>query len=250
MKFVLLAAGKSQRIFKKINKNKCLLKINKKTLIENSINEILKTKIKDITVVLGFKPDLIKNKLKNYKNIKFILNKKYNSKEMLYSLIFALRKYNSNIVFLYTDIIFSHKIINKIIKSNKKNITIPVLSNWKKIWKIRNKNPYNDAESLFINNSIQLTSISQKIKKLNDVKYQFMGITFIPQSQRKKVLNFYDKIKAKDQLHLTTFLNELIKNKFKIDCIKTNDKWYEFDDYSDYLNYKKYYQRGYIDEDF
>jgi hypothetical protein len=77
-----------------------------------------------------------------------------------------------------------------------------------------------------------------------------MGITFIPQSQRKKVLNFYDKIKAKDQLHLTTFLNKLIKNKFKIDCIKTNDKWYEFDDYSDYLNYKKYHQRGYIDKDF
>ena len=124
------------------------------------------------------------------------------------------------------------------------------MSNWKKIWKIRNKDPYNDAESLFINNSIQLTSISQKIKKLSEVKYQFMGITFIPQSQRKKVLNFYDKIKAKDQLHLTTFLNELIKNKFKIDCIKTNDKWYEFDDYSDYLNYKKYYQRGYIDKDF
>ena len=38
MKVVLLAAGKSQRIFKKINKNKCLLKINKNTIIENSIN--------------------------------------------------------------------------------------------------------------------------------------------------------------------------------------------------------------------
>ena len=108
MKFVLLAAGKSQRIFKKINKNKCLLEINKKTLIENSINGIFKTKIKDVIIVLGFKPDLIKNKLKNYKNIQFILNKKYNSKEMLYSLIFALRKYNSDIIFLYCKM-FPHK---------------------------------------------------------------------------------------------------------------------------------------------
>ena len=41
----------------------------------------------------------------------YFLNKKYNSKEMLYSLIFALRKYNSDIIFAYTDIIFSHKII-------------------------------------------------------------------------------------------------------------------------------------------
>jgi len=244
MKIVFLAAGKGQRIFKKINKNKCLLEIKKKTLIENSINEILKTKIRDIVVVLGFQPNQIKNKLKNYKNIKFILNKKYNSREMLYSLIFALRKYNSDIIFVYTDIMFSYKTINKIIKSDKKNITIPILSNWKKIWKIRNKNPYNDAESLFTNHLMQLTSIGHKIKKLREVKHQFMGITFIPKSQRKKVLNFHDKVKVKNSLHLTTFLNKLAKKNFKISCIKTSDKWYEFDDYSDYLNYKKYYPGG------
>jgi choline kinase len=244
MKIIFLAAGKGQRIFKNINKNKCLLEIRKKTLIENSINEILKTKIRDVIIVVGFKPNQIKNKLKNYKNIKFILNKKYNSREMLYSLIFALRKYNSDIIFAYTDIIFSYKTINKIIESDKTDITIPILSNWKKIWKIRNKNPYSDAESLFINNSKQLISIGHKIKRLKEIKYQFMGITFIPQSQRKEVLNFYDEIKVKNRLHLTTFLNKLVKKKFKINCIKTNDEWYEFDDYFDYLNYKKYYQRG------
>ena len=34
MKFVILAAGKGSRLYKKIKKNKCLLKIGKKTLIE------------------------------------------------------------------------------------------------------------------------------------------------------------------------------------------------------------------------
>jgi len=243
MKIVLLAAGKSQRIYKKINKNKCLLKINKNTLIENSINEFLKAKIKldDIIVVLGFKPNLIKNNLKKYKKVKFILNKNYNSREMLYSLIFALRKYNSDIIFAYTDIIFSHKTVNKIVTCDRKNITIPILSNWKKIWKIRGKNPYEDAESLFVNNE-ELTSIGHKIKKLSKIKYQFMGITFIPKFQRKNILKFYNSIKIKKKLHLTTFLNKLVKKKFKINCIKINDNWYEFDDYSDYLNYKKYYQ--------
>ena len=32
MKFVLLAAGKSKRLYKKIKKNKCLLKLGNKTL--------------------------------------------------------------------------------------------------------------------------------------------------------------------------------------------------------------------------
>ena len=239
MKFVLLAAGKSKRIYKKINKHKCLIKINRKTIIENSVNEILKTTIKDIVVVLGFMPGQIKKKLKNHKNIKFILNKKYNSREMLYSLIFALRKYDSDIIFGYTDIIFSYKTINKIIKLNKKKITIPVLQNWKKVWKIRKKDPYEDAETLFVNKAMQLVSIGKKIKILKEVKYQFMGLTFFPQRERKKLLNFYDKIKNKYHLHLTTFLNKLVKNKFKINCVKTNDLWYEFDDYEDYTNYKK-----------
>ena len=103
---------------------------------------------------------------------------------MLYSLIFALRKYNSDIIFIYTDIIFSHKTINKILKS-KKNITLPVLNNWKKIWKIRNKDPYSDAETLEVNNLSQIKSIGKKITNLDKVKYQFMGITFIPKSKRK-----------------------------------------------------------------
>ena len=105
MKVIFLAAGKSRRIFNKIGKNKCLLEIDRKTLIERSIDEINKTKIKDITIVLGFKQKLIKKSLKNFQNLKFIVNKKYNTREMLYSLIFALKKYNSDIIFIYTDII-------------------------------------------------------------------------------------------------------------------------------------------------
>tara|TARA_A100001015_G_C14984535_1_gene710937 strand:- start:153 stop:887 length:735 start_codon:yes stop_codon:yes gene_type:complete len=244
MRAVFLAAGKSKRIFKKIGKNKCLLKINKITLIEHAIKEIHKTKINDISIVLGFKPNLIRKNLRKFSNINFLTNKKYNTAEMLYTLIFALQKYNSDIIFIYSDIVFSYKTINKIIRSKKKNILLPVLSNWKKIWKIRNKDPYKDAETLYINKYSKLKSIGMKIEDLNKVKNQFMGILFIPKAQRKRVLNFYNKSKFKKKLHLTNFLNKLVKKNFKIDCIRTNEKWYEFDDYFDYLNYKKKFLKG------
>ena len=90
MKFVLLAAGKSKRLYKKIKKNKCLLKLGNKTLIENTILAAKEAKIKDISIVVGFKSEKIKLYLKKYNKIKYILNKKYNSREMLYSLILAL----------------------------------------------------------------------------------------------------------------------------------------------------------------
>ena len=50
MRHVFLAAGKSNRIYKKIKKNKCLLSINNKPLIIKLIDELLKINIKNISV--------------------------------------------------------------------------------------------------------------------------------------------------------------------------------------------------------
>ena len=67
MKLLLLAAGRSSRIFKDINKNKCLIKIKNKSLIQNIIDNAYKSSIKKIDVVTGFKPENIKKDLKKYK---------------------------------------------------------------------------------------------------------------------------------------------------------------------------------------
>jgi choline kinase len=131
--------------------------------------------------------------------------------------------------------------LQKIIVLNKSNITIPILSNWKKIWKIRNKNPYKDAETLFVKKNMQLKSIGEKITNLKKIKYQFMGLIYIPKNKRNLVLSYYKKIKKKNNLHLTTFINNLVGKKITVDCINTKDNWYEFDDYEDYKNYKKNY---------
>ena len=42
MELVILAAGKGSRIFKSINRNKCLIKIYNQTLIEKIVNDALK----------------------------------------------------------------------------------------------------------------------------------------------------------------------------------------------------------------
>ena len=92
MNLVFLAAGKSSRIFKIFKKPKCLLKIGNETLIEKLINNFKNTKIKRINIVVGSNSNMIKKYLKNYRNIKFIYNKDYSKKEMLYSMILALKK--------------------------------------------------------------------------------------------------------------------------------------------------------------
>ena len=235
MKFVLLAAGKSSRIYNKIKKPKCLLEINGKTLIEKIIFDIRGLSASKIYIVLGFKANMIKKRIRNFSNIKFIINQEYNSKDMLHSFILGLKRVNDDIVFSYTDIIFEKKLLKSII-SKKNNIYLPVLKNWKQVWRQRKKNFYKDAEDLKIDKSNFLLKIGDKIKKNSNVKYQYMGIFMVPKEQRLKIISLYNKIKT-DKLHITNFFNIIIKEGVKIKCLKTSYKWYEFDDWQDYKNY-------------
>ena len=240
MNLVFLAAGKSSRIFKIFKKPKCLLKIGNKTLIEKLINNFKNTEINKINIVVGSNSNMIKKYLKNYRNIKFIYNKDYSKKEMLYSMILALKKIQDDIIFSYSDIIYDANISKKL-SNKKKNIYLPILMNWKKIWNIRKKNILEDAEEINVNKKLQLVSIGKKITNLKKVKYQYMGLIFIPKSKRNLIIKIYNKYKLNNKMHLSSFLNILVKHQVKVKCIKYKGHWYEFDDFEDYKNYKKYF---------
>ena len=137
MKLILLAAGKSSRIYKEIKKNKCLININNKSLIRNIIDNAKASSLKNITVVTGFKPFNIIQDLKNYKKISYIYNSKYQTTDMVYSAMLALKKTNEDVIISYTDIFYEKDVFNNLIKLNKKNLTLPYIQNWKSIWKLR-----------------------------------------------------------------------------------------------------------------
>lgn len=239
MDIIFLAAGKGSRFHNKTKINKCLIKINKKPLIKMLIDEVKKTNIENINIITGYRSEFLKKKLNNYKKINFIYNKYYNKKEMTHSFITGLKRTNTDLIISYTDIMFNSLIINKIIKNKNENILIPVLKNWKRIWKIRGKKPSVDGETIYIKNN-RLIEIGKKIENLKDIKYQYMGIIFIPKSKIKKIIKIYDNLKNKNSIHLTTFLNLLLQKKITIKTLKFSKGWYEFDDYDDYQNYIKY----------
>lgn len=236
MQVIFLAAGKSSRIFKKIKKNKCLLKINKKTIIERNIDIFLKQGIQNITICTGFRSKNIKNHLKR-KKLNFVLNKNYNRSDMMESLALCLKKSFDDTIVCYADIIFEKKVIIDLINETKKknNIIIPGLKNWRKIWNIRSKNNY-DFES-FKSKGKKLVEIGKKNINKNEVKGQFMGIFFIP---KLKIQNFLKIYKSKtNKIQTTNFINHLIKKGNYIQTYVKKYNWFEFDDYEDYENFKK-----------
>lgn len=238
MNIVFLAAGKSSRIYNQVGKPKCLLKINNQSIILNLLENLKGLNLRKINIVVGFKSNLIKKELNKINNINFIYNKYYKSREMLYSMILALKKIDDDIIFSYTDIIYDQSILKKLI-SKKNDIYLPILKNWKKVWIKREKEIKTDAEDLQIDNKDNLKTIGKKIKNISKVKYQFMGLVMINKESKKKIINLYNSTRNNKKIHLTQFLNLIVKKKINIKCLKYSQNWYEFDDINDYLNYKK-----------
>jgi choline kinase len=236
MKIVFLAAGTGSRIYDNIKSPKCLIKINKRTLIEKLILNVQKKYRKNIYVVTGFQSKKVIKKTRKY-SVKYIHNYKYKQTEMLYSMYLALKKLNDDIIFSYTDIIYEKKIITNLHNNKYKEITVPINLNWKKIWRIRKKKILEDAETLKTNNGY-IYEIGKKINKIKDVNGQYMGIFFIPKKMRKKILKIIE-INKMIKNQITFFLNFLIQRKIKIKSLKYYGLWYEFDDYMDLKQFKK-----------
>ncbi len=239
MKLILLAAGKSSRIFNKIKINKCLIKINRKSLIRHLIDNAKKVGIEDIDIVVGFKSQNIKRSLNNI-SLNYIQNKKYNSTDMVFSSILSLQKCKTDAIICYTDIFFDKKIFEYLIKKKSSNILVPHLKRWKKIWHSRNKEILSDAETFMTNKQNNLVvEIGKKINTDNykNIKGQFMGIIYLPQNRIKNFIKNY-KLYRKKKVQFTEFLNFLISRKNKISTFSYNKFWYEFDDIKDLKSFK------------
>lgn len=71
---IILAAGKSERM----GRNKLLIKLGEKTLIEHILNALKKTEVNQIVVVLGNKPQEIEQAIQSMVNhVKLVVNEKY-----------------------------------------------------------------------------------------------------------------------------------------------------------------------------
>ena len=118
----------------------------------------------------------------------------------------------------------------------QKNITLPVLYNWLKVWKKRGQDIRDDAENLIIKDQ-KIIEIGTKIKELDKVKYQYMGIVYIPKNLLTILKDKYDN--CQKNIDMTSFLNLLNKKDISLKPLKYSGEWYEIDNYKDLINFNK-----------
>ena len=227
MQFIVLASGRGSRL-KRATKNipKCLVKVNKKSII-NYISPNFK-KFDETIILTGYKSKLINDKFPLINKVK---NKNFATTNMVYSLFCARKLVKQDIIISYSDIIYCETIINKMIKLNYTHV--PLNNMWLSFWRkrMRESEINNDAENLIVRNN-KVSMIGEKIGKKRP-KLQFMGLLKLKYEDYFKLYSFYIKLKNKN-IDMTSFLNLAIKNKIiNLFYFTTSRYWYEIDSLTD-----------------
>tara|TARA_B110000971_G_C19991764_1_gene492314 strand:- start:548 stop:1291 length:744 start_codon:yes stop_codon:yes gene_type:complete len=238
---IILTAGRGSRLGHLTEKKpKSFNKSGKRRYIDIIIDNFVKNNIKKINIIVGYKKNLFE-KIKCNK----IYNRRWGSSNIFYSLNKAKKilKLNTCIV-SYSDIIYDKEAIKLLIKESG-DIVILNNTNWKKIWKIRFKNPLDDLENFDYFSSTSgnfLTKIGGKAKSMSLIKGQFAGLFKVSPHGWKIISEFIKTNKIDiNNLDITSFFSKLLKkNKKIIKVVNYNKSWFEIDTLRDYKNYKIY----------
>lgn len=241
---IILAAGRGSRLGHLTEKKpKSFNKSGNKRYIDIVIKNFKENNINDINIIVGYK-----RKLFNKFPQKIIVNDKWKSTNIFYSLSKASKILKKNTCIVsYSDIIYDKKALKLLLKE-KGDIVIINNKNWKKIWQMRFENPLDDLESFnYIKTASgkYLTQIGGKVKSIASVKGQFAGLFKISPKGWKRILIFNKECKIDIYKEdITSFFSKFLKKNKKIIKVVDYDKdWFEIDTLNDLKNYKIYRER-------
>ena len=248
MKSIILAAGEGNRLRPLTNeKPKCMVELFGKSLIEHQINAYTACDISDINVVTGFRSDSI-----TISNVRYFKNEQYERTNMVESLFCAEEILNGDVIISYGDIIFEKNVLKQLIQSDN-DFSVIIDKNWQDYWSIRSKNPLVDLESLKLDSKDNIISIGQKVKKLEEIQGQYIGLMKFSGKGVNILKDFYHeckKISEKksnplnanlpfEKSFMTDLLQGLINSNYQLHSVPIHGGWLELDTVEDFETYQR-----------
>ena len=244
MKAVILCAGTGTRLRPyTLSKPKCLVELDGHSLIERQIQVLNYSGIDNITFIGGY----LSNELSKFtKDSPLIVNEKFDSTNMLYSLGLWLKtqdSFDDDVLISYGDIVYSASILESL-KVVNDSISVVVDINFESYWNHRTQNPLDDLESLSIDTDGSIKNIGQPIDKIENIDAQYIGLIKLSKSSIQSIQDEFIKLEAKgfvgdkrfSDAYMTDFLQYLIDANYTITACKTESDWLEIDTVEDLHN--------------
>jgi len=246
MNAIILAAGMSSRLRPVTSdKPKCMLKLFNETLLERQIKIFRNYNINDITIVTGYRSEII-----DISNVNYVKNENYETTNINESLFCALEPSNGPILVTYSDIVFEQKIIQQMLEITD-GIRLAVDLDWKKHYQNRTMHTLSEAENVLVENG-RILQIRKNIPQSSQNQQigEFLGIMTLSSEHVKILLDRYSYLKnnhigtfhnssSLSNAYITDMLQEIINYGINVNPVFTQGRWCEIDTPEDLKNAEK-----------
>ena len=226
MKALVLAAGLGSRLAPVTdNYPKCMTEVvDGITIIEQQIKSLLKNNIKDISVIVGYKSDILIPYLRRiYNDIKIIENKDYKNTNNMYSAYLGYKNLkDSDFIMMNADVFFDSETLKSLIDDINDDAIITDIGTW------------NEESMKVVELNGKLVSISKQIDEKEALGCSIDVYKFSKVSGNKffEQCNYYIHNKGELKLWSEVALNDILKEcNFKASGL--NGRWYEIDTHED-----------------
>jgi len=225
MKAIILAAGRGSRLEGFTDdRPKCLNKVNGRVIIERQISVLRSGGIDEIVIVTGYRA----NMLDKYK-VKTIYNEKWETTNMVSSLLCASEEFNQTLIVSYSDILYSTDVVLSLCKQNK-DAVIVYDTNWKELWEARFDEPLNDAESFTVDQAGYIKDIGRKVTQMKDIQGQYLGLMLYSPAALSWIKDLISCGEYNiDKMDMTTLIRILINGGYPISSMAIHGGWCEVD---------------------
>ena len=169
---IIVAAGQGTRLRPVTDdKPKCMIPFLGQTLLERQKNTLFKLGIQNITVVAGYKHEVIPRH-----PFHVILNENYAETNMVYTLFCAESsiKPSHDILIIYGDCVYETRVVQALLDADLDQ-AIAIDLHWKNYWDVRLDNPLNDAETLRLDDDGYVLELEKNLSLMIKFKVSIWG---------------------------------------------------------------------------
>lgn len=246
MKIIVIAAGSGKRLGEDTKDlPKYLIKVNEKTIMEHQLDVFREIGYEKFIVITGPHKEKF-----TAKDVTYVEDKNYPLHDILGSLMEARDHISGDVLVSYSDIVFDHAILSKIMES-KADIGVAVDLDWEKTYEGRTEHPRSEAENVYLN-ADSILEIRKNISRQGRIG-EFLGIMKLSargsdifvkkflELERTHAGPFHDA-PSLQKAYLTDIIQELVDSKIDVKPIIVSGKWCEIDTRQDLERARKMFK--------
>lgn len=225
MKALILAAGLGSRLAPITDTcPKSLVPINGKPILIKQIENLYENKIKDITIIAGYKAEILVERIKeNFPQVQIIVSSNYATTNNMYSAYLGrVAVCGHDFLMMNADVFFDASVIRALISCKATNAIVTDIGNY-----------LEESMKVIVQNE-RLISISKRIKQEDALGSSIDIYKFSKEAGKSFFLKCAEYIEKKNEVALWSevALNDILKeHKFK--ACPLDGRWFEIDNHND-----------------